>query len=67
MKSFEVNGIHCEKCANTIKASLEDEFGEIIIDLTKEPRVVSCDLKSDQINNFKNQLSELGFDVIKEI
>lgn len=30
---FVVDNINCEKCAQTIKNSLEDDFGKIEIDL----------------------------------
>ena len=67
MKTFEVNNVHCQNCANTIKNALEDAFGEIKVDLSKEPRQVSLDIKDGDVEKFKSEMADLGFDVIKEL
>ncbi|WP_086246785.1 heavy metal transport/detoxification protein [Campylobacter vicugnae] len=65
---LEVKNINCQSCVNLIKNSLEDEFGTIIIDLTSEPKILTIDIKSDEIKaKFIDELNELGFEVIKEI
>ena len=63
MKTFEANNIHCQNCANT----LEDDFGKIEVDLSKEPRQVRVDLKDSEVEKFKSEMADLGFDVIKEL
>ncbi|QPH87606.1 heavy-metal-associated domain-containing protein [Campylobacter concisus] len=67
MKTFEANNIHCQNCANTIKNALEDYFGEIKVDLSKEPRQVSLDIKDSDVEKFKSEMADLGFDIIKEL
>lgn len=67
MIKFRVANIHCENCANTIKNALEDEFGEIKVDLNVEPRVISADIAEDSVEKFKTELDELGFGVIERI
>lgn len=67
MKTFEVNNVYCQNCANTIKNALEDDFGEIKVDLSKEPRQVSLDIKDSDVEKFKSEMADLGFDVIKEL
>jgi heavy metal-associated domain protein len=67
MIKFRVANIHCENCANTIKNALEDEFGEIKVDLSVEPRVISADITEDLVEKFKTELDELGFSVIERI
>lgn len=67
MIKFRVANIHCENCANTIKNALEDEFGEIKVDLNVEPRVVSADITENLVEKFKTELDELGFSVIERI
>lgn len=67
MKKFEVANINCQNCANTIKGALEDEFGEISVDLSQEPKIVSADIKDSEVDKFKNELEDLGFSVIKEL
>ena len=66
MKTFEVNNVHCQNCANTIKNALEDDFGEIKVDLSKEPRQVSLDIQHSVVVIFKSELADLGFDITKE-
>jgi copper chaperone CopZ len=67
-KRFQAKNINCQNCANTIKVSLEDEFGEITVDLTKEPKEVAV-MFSDEASEkaFKEEMAELGFDVIGEV
>ena len=67
MKKFEVSNINCQNCANTIKNALKDDYGEIEVDLSVKPRVVSVNLDDANVEDFKRDLADLGFDVIKEI
>lgn len=62
---FKADNINCQNCANTIKVSLEDDFGPIEIDLSVEPKTVSVSLENDeQVAAFKSEMSELGFDIL---
>ncbi|RXK08133.1 cation transporter [Halarcobacter bivalviorum] len=66
-KLYRANNIACGSCSNLIKASLEEEFGEITIDLNKEPREVSVEIKDEtQETKFKEEMKELGFEIIEE-
>lgn len=66
-KLYRANNIACGSCSNLIKASLEEEFGEITIDLSKEPREVSVEIKDEkQEIKFKEEMKELGFQIIEE-
>ena len=67
MTKFKVANINCENCANTIKNALEDEYGEIKVDLSVEPRVVSVNLDGKDEAKFKEELDDLGFSVIGKI
>lgn len=64
---FKVANINCQNCANLIKNSLEDIFGEIKIDLDANPRTLSLNLDSLREEEFKKELSELGFEVLEKI
>ena len=67
-KVFRVNNINCQNCANTIKVSLEDDFGTINVDLTKNPKELTVELADDVAEEqFKKDMAELGFEVIEEI
>lgn len=67
MRKFQINGINCQNCANTIKNALKDEFGVIEVDLSVDPKVVILDLNDSKLEKFKSELDDLGFEFIKEI
>lgn len=67
MKHFKVANVHCQNCANTIKSGLEDEFGTIEVDLSREPKVVSVNLDDKDVGKFISELDDLGFEVIEQI
>ena len=60
---FKVENMHCQKCADTIKNALSDEFGEIKTDL--ENKIVSVKIKEDDVQKFQNEMRKLGFEAIK--
>lgn len=64
---FEVANIECQNCANTIKNALFDDFGDISVDFSFNPRRLSVELKDDEIKAFKDALSDLGFEVLGQI
>ena len=65
---FEVKNINCQSCVNLIKNSLEDEFGDIDIDLSFEPKILSVNITDNQTKaKFIDELDELGFEIIREI
>ena len=65
---FEVKNINCQSCVNLIKNSLEDEFGDIDIDLSCETKILSVNITDNQTKaKFIDELDELGFEIIREI
>lgn len=61
-KSFKVLNIKCSGCANTIKESLESQFGSVDVDLSQEPRVVTLDIKDEEAElNFRKKMKSLGY------
>ncbi|BCD68057.1 heavy-metal-associated domain-containing protein [Nitratiruptor sp. YY09-18] len=66
-KSFQVQNIRCEGCANSIKKALSAHFGFVEVDLSKMPRIVTVELKSeDDKKKLKNILLSLGYPMIDE-
>lgn len=66
-KTFKSNDISCGSCANLIKVSLEEEYGEIEVNLETKPREVIVDIKDEnQEVTFKKELEELGFKIVGE-
>ncbi len=47
---FKVKNVNCMNCVNLIKNSLEDEFGNIEVDL--EQKILSLNLEENQVSNF---------------
>jgi len=66
-KTFKANNISCQNCANLIKGSLEDDFGNIEVNLETTPKEVTVEI-TDQNSEakFKEEMSDIGFDVIDE-
>ncbi|MBK1993557.1 heavy-metal-associated domain-containing protein, partial [Campylobacter novaezeelandiae] len=64
---FKVANINCQNCANLIKNSLEDEFGKIEVDLSVMPRTIEIDITQEKLEDFKKEMSDLGFEVLEEL
>ncbi|WP_331775596.1 heavy-metal-associated domain-containing protein [Sulfurospirillum sp. 1612] len=66
-KTFKSDKINCQNCANMIKGSLEDDFGPIEVNLEASPKEVTLDITDEnQEKQFKQEMAEIGFDVIEE-
>jgi len=66
-KTFKAENISCGNCANLIKVSLEDVFGDIEVNLETNPKEVSLEIKNEeQESEFKKEMSELGFSIIED-
>jgi copper chaperone CopZ len=66
-KIYKANNIACSSCANLIKVSLEDTFGEIKVNLETNPKEVTVEIKNDiQETEFKKEIAELGFEIIED-
>lgn len=50
-----------------IKGSLEDDFGEIAVNLETNPKEVTVEISDEtQEAKFKEEMSDIGFDIIEE-
>jgi copper chaperone CopZ len=63
LKTFEVDNVKCQGCANTIKSALEkDGFSDISIDLSCEPRQVTISITDEaQVAQLRATLRKLGY------
>ena len=67
-KSFEVLNIKCEGCANSIKKALSPSFEYVEVDLSKEPRIVTVELRNSEDEElFKKSLRALGYPLKEDI
>ncbi len=66
-KTFKAKNISCNNCANLIKATLEDDFGPIEVNLNVNPKEVTVEIENDEEEAiFKEEMGSIGFDVIEE-
>lgn len=66
-KTYKANNISCGNCANLIKASLTEEFGEINVNLQTTPKEVTVEIENEtQEQKFKAEMKDIGFDIIEE-
>jgi len=53
-QTYKAQNISCNNCANMIKASLEDEFGEIEVNLNVTPKEVTVNIENETwIRNYR--------------
>ncbi len=62
---FKVKNVNCINCVNLIKNTLQKQFGVIEVDL--ENKILSLDLKEDQVENFEKEFKELGFEILERV
>ena len=60
-QTFEVLNVKCGGCANTLKKSLKDEFGEVEVDLDVMPRKITLEIQDKDKENLKIKLRSLGY------
>lgn len=62
---FKVKNVNCMNCVNLIKNSLEDEFGNIEVDL--DQKILSLNLEENQVSNFIKEFQDLGFEIVERL
>ncbi|EAL6204857.1 heavy-metal-associated domain-containing protein [Campylobacter jejuni] len=62
---FKVKNVNCMSCVNLIKNSLEDEFGNIEVDL--EQKILSLNLEENKVSNFTKEFQDLGFEIVERL
>ncbi len=63
-KTYKSPNISCVSCANLIKASLEDEFNDITVNLDSTPKEVTVEIENEeQEKKFFEEMEELGFKI----
>ena len=65
-QTFEVINVKCGGCANTLKTSLQKEFGEVEVNLNVEPRLITLDIEEDAIPALRKKLMKLGYPMSDE-
>ena len=60
-KTFQVENVKCGGCASTLRKTLEDDFGEVKVDLMKTPREITLEIEEDQIETLRLKLRSIGY------
>lgn len=60
-QTFQVLNVKCGGCANTLKKSLLEEFGEVEVNLEVMPREITLSIDETQIESLKSKLKTLGY------
>ena len=65
-QTFQVVNVKCGGCATTLREKLSDKFGKIEVNLTKEPREITLDIKEEDIPLLAEALKKLGYPLVTE-
>ncbi|MCI0500543.1 MAG: heavy metal transporter [Epsilonproteobacteria bacterium] len=65
-QTFAVLNVKCSGCANTLKKSLLEEFGEVEINLDIMPREITLNIDATQIESLKSKLKTLGYPFVTD-
>ena len=65
-QSFAVLNVKCGGCANTLKKGLEEEFGEVEVDLNVVPREITLEIEESQIDKLKAKVKSMGYPFASE-
>lgn len=65
-KTYEVQNVKCGGCANTLKKSLAEAFGEVEVDLEVTPRKITLDIEPEQEETLKTALRKIGYPLVGE-
>jgi len=64
-QTFKAKNINCINCANMIKGTLEDDFGEIEVNLNTTPKEVTVEINDkNSAAKFKEEMCDIGFEII---
>ena len=66
MKKYEVLNIKCGGCAGTLKSKLQDEFGDVDVDLEVMPRVITIYKDDIDEDRLQEALKALGYPMVDE-
>ena len=61
IQTFQVINVKCGGCASTLKEKLFEQFGEVEVDLEKEPREIRLDIEEEEIPALGKALKKLGY------
>jgi copper chaperone CopZ len=63
---FQVLNVKCQGCANRIISALKPRFGDIFVNLSKEPREIELEIAPEQIPQLRQIMKQLGYPFVDE-
>ena len=66
IQTFKVINVKCGGCSSTLKEKLFEEFGEVAVNLEKEPREITLNIEEKKIPELGKALKKLGYPFITE-
>ena len=60
-KVLQVENVKCGGCANTLKKALQDDFGDVEVNLETMPREITIEIEDNQLETLKLKLRSLGY------
>jgi len=61
LKTIQVQNVKCGGCAATLKNKLQEEFGDIEVNLELMPREITLDIEEDRLDSLYEALKSLGY------
>ena len=65
-QTFQVVNVKCGGCAGTIKEKLFEKFGEVEVNLNKEPREITLNIKEEDVPTLAEALKKPGYPFVTE-
>lgn len=63
-KTYEVQNVKCGGCANTLKKSLAETFGDVEVDLDVTPRKITLEIEPEQEEALRLSLRKIGYPLV---
>lgn len=63
---LEVQNVKCGGCASTLRKGLEDDFGEVRVELRTDPRTITLNIEESQMEALKLKLRSLGYPLVSD-
>jgi copper chaperone CopZ len=65
-QTFQVQNVKCGGCANTLRKALEDDFGEVRVELRTTPREITLEIEEEKIPLLRQKLISVGYPLVDE-
>lgn len=65
-QTFQVQNVKCGGCANTLSSKLQEEFGEVSVNLEVFPREITLDLEDKDLLRLREILKSIGYPMSDE-